>query len=324
MWSSMMKPRDHWAPDDPRRARVTLRGQYIADGYTDRALARLVADGSLARVRRGAYVAGSVWRQLDEAGRHSVRARAVLLQASTKVSLSHTTGLIEYDVPTWGLELDEIHLTRHDRRAGRREAGVRQHRGALLPGDVVLRNGVSVMSPTRLGLESTTMAGAEVSLAVINHLLHAELTTRALLEERYLPMDRWPRTLTTDLVLRLADPRIESIGETRTFYLCFNRRLPMPEPQYPIRDASGRVIARVDFAWPELGVFLEFDGKVKYEKLLKEGERASDVVLREKRREELICRLTGWRCIRLTWADLENPERTAAILREALRQAAAA
>ena len=38
-------------------------------------------------------------------------------------------------------------------------------------------------------------------------------------------------------------------------------------------------------------MFLEFDGKVKYEKLLKDGQRASDVVVAEKRREELICRL---------------------------------
>ena len=34
---------------------------------------------------------------------------------------------------------------------------------------------------------------------------------------------------------------------------------------------AGHFIARVDFAWPELGIFVEFDGKVKYESLLKPG-----------------------------------------------------
>ena len=48
--------------------------------------------------------------------------------------------------------------------------------------------------------------------------------------------------------------------------------LPAPVPQYKIRDGSGRVVHRVDFAWPELGVFLEFDGKVKYEKYLRSGQ----------------------------------------------------
>ena len=57
----------------------------------------------------------------------------------------------------------------------------------------------------------------------------------------------------------------------------------------------------------QYGVFLEFDGKVKYERLLKDGESASDVVFREKQREDMICRLTGWRCIRIVWADLYQP-----------------
>ena len=143
------------------------------------------------------------------------------------------------------------------------------------------------------------------------------------LAERYLAMDQWPNTLNTDLVLRLADPRIESLGETRSFYLFFRHSLPMPEAQYEIKDERGVVVARVDFAWPELGVFLEFDGKVKYEKYLKPGERASDVVIREKKREDLIRRLTGWRCIRLTWSDLAHPERTASMIRRELELAAA-
>lgn len=79
------------------------------------------------------------------------------------------------------------------------------------------------------------------------------------------------------------------------------------------------MIARVDFAWPELGVFMEFDGRVKYEKFLREGESVTDAVLREKRREQLICELTGWRCIRIVWADLYTPELTAARIRSLFR-----
>ena len=79
------------------------------------------------------------------------------------------------------------------------------------------------------------------------------------------------------------------------------------EPNYKIRDEYGNVLWRVDFAWPELGVFLEFDGKVKYTKFLKKDESVVDAVLAEKKREAQICGLTGWRCIRLTWADLARP-----------------
>lgn len=37
-----------------------------------------------------------------------------------------------------------------------------------------------------------------------------------------------------------------------------------------------------------------------------------DAVLREKQRESRIAELTGWRCIRITWADLERPDGTVA------------
>ena len=47
-------------------------------------------------------------------------------------------------------------------------------------------------------------------------------------------MTQWPDTLTTDLVLRLADGRSESVGETRIRYLCWAMGLPAPEVNYPI------------------------------------------------------------------------------------------
>lgn len=295
-----------------------LRSGLLEAGYTDKAIARLVKGGEWVRLRHGAYTDAGTWRGLDGADRHALRARAVVLQARTAVVVSHASALPLYGAPTWGLDLTDVHITRRDGKTGRREAGVDQHRGVLLEGDAAVRDGLPVTSPTRLALEITTAAGVEQSLVVVNHLLHAGLTTSAELATRYRPMEHWPRTLGTDIVLRLADSRIESVGESRSFHLCFRQGLPMPIPQYPITDASGRVVARVDFAWPELGVFLEFDGKVKYEKLLEDGQRASDVVVAEKRREEMICRITGWRCVRIVWSDLESPERTAALISGAL------
>jgi hypothetical protein len=65
-------------------------------------------------------------------------------------------------------------------------------------------------------------------------------------------------------------------------------------------------------------VFLEIDGRLKYEHFRREGETLEQFLMREKRREELICQLTGWICIRLTWADLEHPVRTARRIRRVL------
>jgi hypothetical protein len=310
----MMKPAAR-RDDDPRNTAVWLRRELLAMGYDDYAIARLVSDGTYVRLRRGAYASKSDFDKLDVSGRHGLRARAAIKQAKTGVVLSHVSALPEYDAPTWRIDLDEVNLTRLDGKVGRREAGIRQHRGQIVDGDVVVRNGIRVMSGTRTALEITTIVGVEPALCVVNHLLHNGHTTLEQMADRYRTMDRWPHTLATGIVMRLADPRIESVGESRSLYFFWRHNIAMPELQYEVHDEQGRLIGRVDFAWPELGVWIEFDGKVKYEKPLKPGQSASDVVIAEKRREDKIRRRTGWRCIRLTWDDLEHPERTAAMLR---------
>ncbi len=72
-------------------------------------------------------------------------------------------------------------------------------------------------------------------------------------------------------------------------------------------DESGRLVGRVDFLWAKYGVFGEMDGKLKYLTMRREGETLDEFLLREKRREEQICALTGWVCIRITWEDLARP-----------------
>lgn len=319
----MMLPKTTRPVDDPRNGPVTLRRELLAAGHNDKAIRRLVASGDLVKIRHGAYASGHAWAQLDETGRFGLRGRAVLRQANTSVILSHSSGLPEYGAPTYGIDLSLVHTTRTDGLAGRKSGGVDQHSGIVRPQDFVVVNGVPVMNPARIVLEAITLGNTEASLCVANYMLHEGLTTIEELNAQYVDMETWPDTLSGEIVLRLADPRIESVGETRTFYCCFQQRLPMPEPQYKVRNSRGEVVARVDFAWPKYGVFLEFDGRIKYEKLLRAGERASDVVIREKEREELVCRITGWRCIRITWVDLAFPERLAAKIREALFATAA-
>jgi hypothetical protein len=108
------------------------------------------------------------------------------------------------------------------------------------------------------------------------------------------------------------------VREARFSYLIWRVHLPKPEPQLQIRDESGQLIAIVDFALPEFGVFIEFDGRLKHEMHRRDGESLNDFVLREKRREELVCTLMGWVCIRVTWDDLARPALTARRIRAVL------
>jgi hypothetical protein len=296
---------------------VFLRSEALALGYDDRAIAHAVRTKVWHRVRRGAYTFTDIWADADARTRHGIRARAVMRAAKTDVVLSHTTAALEH-VPThWGIDLSDVHVTRLDAKAGRAEAGVRQHRGLVLPEDVCLTSSPPVTTPVRAALELTTVAGTEQALVTINAMLHAGLFTAQDLRQRYDAMTYWPHTLATDLVIRLADARMESAGETRTAYALWREGVPTPEPQYELFNDYGRLVARLDCAWPQLGVWVEFDGREKYTRYLKEGETVTDAVLREKRREERLRERTGWICVRVTWADLADPPRLAARVRAA-------
>lgn len=297
---------------------VRLRRELLEDGYTDHQLTRLVAAGVLHRVRHGAYVDRVLWDGLSETDRHRVRCRAVLRTAHPLTALTHVSAAVEREIPVWGISLDDVHTTRTDGRGGRREAGVVHHSGTLDEADVQVVNGLRLSPAPQCAVEVISTTPTEPALVVINGMLHAGDLTRDDLLQAVNAMKHWPHTLSAHLVVALADGRMESPAETRTYFMCRQQGLPRPEPQVEVFDEHGRLYARVDFAWPDLGVFLEFDGRIKYERHRREGESLEAFLMREKKRAERICLLTGWVCLRIGWADLENPIATGARIRRVL------
>lgn len=86
--------------------------------------------------------------------------------------------------------------------------------------------------------------------------------------------------------------------------------------QWPVR--YGNATAHTDFAWAAQRTVGEFDGKVKYGRLLEPGQDPGDVVFAEKLREDAI-RAQGWEVVRWTWPDLRDFATTAARIRERFR-----
>jgi very-short-patch-repair endonuclease len=97
-------------------------------------------------------------------------------------------------------------------------------------------------------------------------------------------------------------PPTESLLETLMVQLV--RRVPtLPEPrrQLEIFDEHGRFVARVDLAWPDLGLFIELD-----------GQHHRGQPLYDARRETAIVAATGWLCGRFTWTEVtRHPTATA-------------
>lgn len=298
---------------------VWLRRDALEAGYTDKAIARLVRANEWHRVRRGAYTAAELWDSLLPEDRHRVLCRAVLLTAHPTAALSHVSAAIEWGAETWGFDLAEVHLTRSDGKAGRREDGLVHHRGRLAEEDVASVNGVRLTTAPRAMAETCTIGGVESSLTVVNSLLHLRAATMDEFSEQTLVTRCWPQSLTTEMVRRLANGRVESVAESRALHLFWREHLPRPEPQVEVFDEFGRMVGRVDFAWENYGVFVEMDGKLKYHSMRRPGESLDEFLLREKRREEQICQLTGWVCIRITWDDLTRPQLLARRIRKILQ-----
>jgi hypothetical protein len=296
-----------------------LRREAIQLGIDDRRLHRGVRLNQLVRIRQGAYCHEDLWRGLSDEGRHLARAHATHDLLDGAVALSHISALADYGCPLWRAPLDRVHVTRIDDQASRLEAGVVHHRGRFGEDEVVERNGRLVTSPTRSLLDAFTLLETPSAMVAGDWMLREGLTTHEQLWVGKAGMHKWPRTLSQELVIRLLDGDSGSVGETLERHMFWRMHLPRPLLQFPIYDRHGQLIGITDFAWPEQGVYGEFDGRVKYGRLLKPGQDPGDVVFAEKRREDLIRGVTGGTMVRHTWADLDPQSEPSLRLRDLLR-----
>lgn len=123
----------------------------------------------------------------------------------------------------------------------------------------------------------------------------------------------WPYSRRAAAVLALADPRAESALESLVRLALHDDGFPPPEPQFVIGPY------RVDFYWPEYGMVLEADGRVKYDDRTRAHD---DQAWRDKRREIALVRLGVRTVERVIWSDVVTNaawRRTSSYLRARLR-----
>lgn len=297
---------------DPLRVLTSADGFFTRQeareaGYDDRAVARMVRSNIWVRFRRGYYAFADEWSALDPVGRHRVRSRAVLRSMGDSVALSHVSGCLRHDIDVWGVSLDRVHVTRLDGGPGRIEGDVVHHEGLAIDADVMLVGGERVLSPVRCALEAASRASTEAAVCILDAGLRMKSFTAEQLESQHLLMQHWPFMQHVQIPVRMADGRSGSIGESRGRWLFRTCHLPAPVLQHEVRDALGVLVGILDWWWPTLNLMGEFDGRVKYGRLLKPGQHPGDVVFEEKKREDALRETTGARMIRLVWDDFGRP-----------------
>jgi hypothetical protein len=290
-------------------------------GYHDKAVTQMMRSRVWHRIRRGYYTYADIWAKLTPEGRHLARAHAVLDSLGDNVALSGVSGLLEHGVATWGISLDRVHVTRLDGGAGRTEGDVVHHEGLCLDSEVADIGGRRVLSAPRCAIEACSRTSPESGLVSFDSMLFLGKCTGEELERQFRSMHAWPFTRRLTIPVLMADGRAESPGESRGRWLFWSCGLPAPFLQYEIRDPDGGLIGICDWGWPDLGLLGEFDGRIKYGRLLLPGQLPGDVVFAEKRREDRLREVSGCAMIRLTWEDLERPRVTRGRIETLLRRA---
>lgn len=288
-----------------------MRHQLNDLGHSDAAIRRCLRAGVLHRVRHGTYVMAAVWRLLTPSQRHAVITCSVLDKLGPVVVATHQSAAALHGLDLWDVDLDLVHLTRLDGHRGRREAGIVFHEGSVDDEvDLVEVDGRHVTEPRRAVFETCSLASIESGMVVATSAMRTLAISRDELEADGRRFDHWPGMRTARLAIRLADPRLETVGEVRSLHMMWQHGVDHPELQWRIVTVDGVVVARTDFAWIEDRHTGEFDGLVKYGRLNPYATDVGRVLTSEKRREDL-ARAESWGMSRWGWVDLAPHARAA-------------
>lgn len=285
---------------------VISRAQAREHGLTSTMIRHRLATGRWDRLHRSVYrIAGAVpswWQALVAAcfawGPHAVA--------------SHVAAAALRGLPGFAPGIPEITVPRS---CGRNGPGiVHRPRHPLDPVDVTIVDAIPVTTVARTLIDVAACVPRATLEEALDDALRRGLVTLARLRWRLEQMGRMGRSGVADL-RALIDVRTgrrvpQSVFETRLLRLLKVARLPMPETQHEIRE-RGRLIAVVDFAYPDARLAIEADG---YRWHAGRSRWRSDLT-----RRNAITTL-GWRVIHVTWADLtEGREQLIPTLRSVLR-----
>jgi very-short-patch-repair endonuclease len=278
---------------------VIGRHQALACGMTGPTLSRRLANGRLQRLLPGVYVvAGSPpsWIQ---------RLTGACIAAGPTAVASHRAA-----ARLWGLVDGEqpLEVTVPLSRAPRlRHVAV--HRSTdLTPEQVTRRRGVPVTNPLRTMVDLGAVLDPDEVEAALDRGLVAGLFSVVAIEHRLHQLARCGRSGCG--VLRrvlddraLGDQRPDGLLEPRMARLLRDAGLRPAVFQHVVRDAEGRRIGRVDFAYLDLRLAIEVDGWTAH------GSRNAFQSDRD-RQNDLVA--AGWTVLRFTWHDVvRNPAKVA-------------
>jgi hypothetical protein len=226
-------------------------------GLTPRELRGALERRQVRRLLRGVYV--------DATATDSIQLRTTALRLvvqETHVVVDRTAawlhGIDAYSAVELeaGPPVETCALRGHTRT---RLDGVRGRTRDLGSEDVMLLDGLRLTTPLRTALDLGCHLRRREAFAALCGLAHEHGVTAP---DLVAAVDRFRRrrgVVQLRELIPLVDPRIESPREAWTFLAIHDAGLPLPEPQLWI-DIDGVPTFRLDFAYPQRRICVEYDG----------------------------------------------------------------
>jgi hypothetical protein len=276
---------------DPRELIVTSRQRRLEGGQPPH------LDADLTRIRRGYYRA--VAEDLTPSAEYRLRIHACADVRVGTLVFSHASAAELWGCPLLNSDTRLVHCHRPG-KARRTTAATQTHRGAIPEEHIVTTaDGLLVASREWTALQLACQLPLPNVLLPLDHLLRdlnpdpdADPAGAAVAERLVQMLPRGTKgRARAERHLRLADARSGSAGESlsRGQMVLLNVPPPQLQTRFPRGDQPGEDV--VDFDWEQLGVFGEFDGKVKYTRdEMTQGRSPAEIVWDEKIREDRIRR----------------------------------
>jgi very-short-patch-repair endonuclease len=257
---------------------LAARRTILEAGVKRHELDHALALGRVLRIRRGLYCLGV------DGG-----------VEMTRLALAVTGGVISHDTAAslHGVEMAHQpgrHLTVPRDRRRTTYPGARIHRRDLRPDEIVQIDGMAVTAALRTVLDCARTLDVRDAVVVADSAMRQFKVQPADLDEAAAAA-RGPGSGRIREVVDLCDPFTDSVLESVLRMLLSEHGMRPQVTQFEFR-ARGVLMARADFAWPDLRVIVQADGF---------GYHSDRKTFLKDLRFGNFCTITGWRLLRYGW-----------------------
>ena len=201
-----------------------------------------------------------VWAHVDLEETREMRLAAARLVIPAHGVVTGLTAAWVYGADVRRLDDLDVYVGFPEGKRIRNQPGLVVSQETLKSTDIWLMDGVAVTSPVRTAYDCLRLLRGRERLVVADALTHLGVTSVEELRAYFKTQRRMRNLRVAERLLDDIEPKSESPMETRLRLVLIEGGLPRPEAQWEICNEAGVVLWRLDLAYPDRMVVVEYDG----------------------------------------------------------------